>query len=378
MSEAKVVVCPQCGKKYKLAAAFEAASFQCKACAATVWVEKKPAASSARTKSGRGRSAGRAAGRKAKGGRAAPARHRARREPTEEPGEGSGERRPRYQRQKSKSGLIVGLVAVVIVGGVGVAYMVSKNKKEGGTSTAFRDLMEFPDGQAPEPAEVAANGAGTAAQKATQDAAAKKKEGETEGTEKDSAAKKGSDAVAEEEQPRPTKKLGGSRRKHADGRLRLSKWDPPPDIPHLKETTPEERKKIDEAIVTMMDPDMGRDSHIAKQDLVFMGKKAFPRVLASMAKIRDTITDVDNDEERLIESSLRLADGCLREMDGYLNAYNKTRLSIGCTKRYITYICRLHYKRWIKDLQKMPKMPGPHDPSLDHEEAKPEEFDGGK
>ncbi len=96
-----------------------------------------------------------------------------------------------------------------------------------------------------------------------------------------------------------------------------------------------------------------------------------------MAKIRDTITDVDNHDERMLESSLRLADGCLREMDGYLNAYNKTKLSIGCTKRYITYICRLHYKRWIKDLQKMPKMPGPHDPSLDHEEAQPEEFDGG-
>ena len=140
MSEAKVVVCPQCGKKYKLAAAFDAASFQCKACAATVWVEEKPAVSSRRTKSGRGRKAGRASGRKAKGGRPAPAPSRARRQRDEDPEDG-GERRPRYQRQKSKSGLIVGVVAAAVMAGLGIAFMMNKDKKDEGSSMASRDLL---------------------------------------------------------------------------------------------------------------------------------------------------------------------------------------------------------------------------------------------
>ncbi|MCZ6787527.1 MAG: hypothetical protein O7E54_10250 [Planctomycetota bacterium] len=139
--------------------------------------------------------------------------------------------------------------------------------------------------------------------------------------------------------------------------LKKSKWDPPANLGHLDETTNEERARIDKLIKTMLDPDMGRDSHKARQELVRFGKKAFPRILGEMAKIRDTITDKDDDEERLIESGLMLGDNCLREIDPYLNAFNKTVLRPGASKRYIVYILRLHYKRWMTDLNPPPKKP---------------------
>ena len=85
-------------------------------------------------------------------------------------------------------------------------------------------------------------------------------------------------------------------------------------------------------------------------------------ILAAAAKIRDVITDVDSMEERMLESSLKLADGALREMDGYLNAYGKPELKPGSEKRYIEYICRMHYKRWVTELSKMDGLPGPYDP----------------
>ncbi|MCK6460445.1 MAG: hypothetical protein L6Q95_11190, partial [Planctomycetes bacterium] len=40
----QICVCPQCGKKYKLKEGFDAKSFSCKACGATVWVGGKPPA----------------------------------------------------------------------------------------------------------------------------------------------------------------------------------------------------------------------------------------------------------------------------------------------------------------------------------------------
>ena len=152
--------------------------------------------------------------------------------------------------------------------------------------------------------------------------------------------------------------------------LKRSKWDPPTNLGHLDTTTNEERARIDKLVKTMLDPEVGREALEAKQELARYGKKAFPRILGEMARIRDSITDKDDMQERLIESGLKLADECLREMDGYLNAYKKATLRPGSSRRYITYICRLHYKRWIKDLQNMPKMPGPYDPTLDHEETK--------
>ncbi len=139
--------------------------------------------------------------------------------------------------------------------------------------------------------------------------------------------------------------------------------EPPVDLGHLESTPFRTRIEIDELVDLMIDVDAGRDPLDAKEALIAIGKPAFPRILGAMAKIRDTITDVDSDNERLIESSLKLADECLREMDGWLTAKGKTGLRPGSEKRYIGYICRLHYKRWMQKLKDMPEMPGPYDPS---------------
>ena len=72
MSEGKIVVCPQCGKKYKLKAEFDAATFSCKACAATISVKKKSASAPV---SGQRRRPG-APARKARGRAPAPTRGR--------------------------------------------------------------------------------------------------------------------------------------------------------------------------------------------------------------------------------------------------------------------------------------------------------------
>ena len=150
----------------------------------------------------------------------------------------------------------------------------------------------------------------------------------------------------------------GGKRKKKSGKL-TSRWDPPAELGHLDGTSAEDRKRIDDFITTMCDVDAGRDSLDAKEALIAIGKPAFPRILGAMAKIRDTITDVDSDGERLIESSLKLADECLREMDGWLTAKGKSSLRPGSEALYIAYICRLHYKRWTQKLQHMDEMPGP-------------------
>ena len=66
--------------------------------------------------------------------------------------------------------------------------------------------------------------------------------------------------------------------------------------------------------------------------------------------------------EGKLAGGLKLADEALREMDGYLTAKNKATLRPGSEKRYIAYIARLHYKRWLQTLRDMPKMPGPFGP----------------
>ena len=41
MAEAKICICPQCGKKFKVSAEADAASFACSQCGATVWIDGK-------------------------------------------------------------------------------------------------------------------------------------------------------------------------------------------------------------------------------------------------------------------------------------------------------------------------------------------------
>ena len=139
--DTKIVVCAQCGKKFQLKADFDAASFQCKGCGATVWVKKKPTEvqSTRKRRAGGGgsRAGGRAGGRARAGagagkGRAAAGRRgRARQE---EPQEEERPGRARYQRKKDNTPLILGGVAVVALAVVGILVM--SNKKDEGTQTA--------------------------------------------------------------------------------------------------------------------------------------------------------------------------------------------------------------------------------------------------
>jgi hypothetical protein len=145
--------------------------------------------------------------------------------------------------------------------------------------------------------------------------------------------------------------------------LPKSKWDPPTDIPHLESTSLVMRARIDRYVAILFDPLGGQDSIDAQTALIAIGKAAFPRVLSRMARMRDVITDVDSHDEHLAESSLKLADECLREMDGWLTAKGKSTLRPGSKRDYIQYICRLHYKRWEMWLKHLDKMPGPYDPT---------------
>ena len=149
----------------------------------------------------------------------------------------------------------------------------------------------------------------------------------------------------------PIRKLGSSR------------WNPPADLPHLESTPPELRKQIDDLIAVLVDVSAGRECLDARQKLIAIGKPAFPRILGAMAGIRDNLTDDDTLEERIEESTLKLCDEALREMDGYLTAMEKSYLRPGTNTRYVQYICRLHYKRWMQVLKDMEELPGPFDPS---------------
>jgi hypothetical protein len=100
-----------------------------------------------------------------------------------------------------------------------------------------------------------------------------------------------------------------------------------------------------------------------------------------MAKVRDTIADTDSMEERLIESSLKLADECLREMDGYLDAHDKAPIRPGTEKNYVEYVLRIHYRRWLDGmgstpLKDMETMPGPFDPNTMQKEEGADEESG--
>lgn len=150
----------------------------------------------------------------------------------------------------------------------------------------------------------------------------------------------------------------------------MGRFDPPATLGHLETTPPEQRKEIDGLVAVLLDPTAGRDSLEAKTRLAEIGKPAFLPILGKMAAIRDTISDVDSMEERLVESALMLADQCLRQMDGYLDTKGKAWIRPGTDWKYIKYILALHYRRWCDGLGSTPlkdldAMPGPFAPDAD-------------
>jgi len=142
----------------------------------------------------------------------------------------------------------------------------------------------------------------------------------------------------------------------------VSRWDPPADLPHLESTPPELRERIDALVAVLMDTDAGREALDAQQELAVIGKPAFPRVVGAMAALRDQLTDEDTFDQRLLESSLMLGDRTLRLMDGYLDSHGKAVIQPGADRKYVRYILRLHYKRWVQHLSQMDELPGPYDP----------------
>ncbi|MHC4549612.1 MAG: hypothetical protein ACYTEZ_12640 [Planctomycetota bacterium] len=130
--------------------------------------------------------------------------------------------------------------------------------------------------------------------------------------------------------------------------------DPPADLGHLASTPADQRQLIDALVARMLDPQAGRDSLTAKQELAAIGRPTFPVILGAMAGIRDRITDVDSTEERLLESSLKLADECLRGMDSYLDAQGQAPIRPGADRGYIEEILRVHYRRW-KEMRSRPR-----------------------
>jgi len=368
-TEGKIVVCPQCGKKYKLKEGFEAASFTCNGCSATVWV-KKPRKSSGPTskRAGSGRAGG-GSRRGSRGGkRGAPAlkaRGRAHRgEAVMDDGEGH---RQYVHKKDNSTAIVLALLGIVVVGGI-IFFVVSKGDDKDKTAQAPPSNVGATDDGggcgSTDPDGSSAGGTNKKTDGGTGDGQPAKAAGDGE------PVKEVGDGEATDR--KPIKKMGGASRQGA--KKGTSRWDPPADLGHLEDTPPEMRKKIDELIKTMMDYELGRESLDAKEALAAIGKPAFPRILGSMAKIRDSITDTNSHEEKRIESSLKLADGCLREMDGWLTAKHKSTLRPGSERKFIRYILRLHYKRWVQTLSKMPEMPGPFDPTQEYGGDAPEEY----
>jgi hypothetical protein len=402
MAEGKICVCPQCGKKYKLKEGFNAASFACTACGATVWAEGKPPAptrsavkSGSRTKSaGRGRGA-RSAGKAPPRSKVAARGRRGHEEEADDQEDRRG-RRGRARKKNNNGLLIVGALGGLVLVGIVVFVMMSDDKGsqtqtaeqgQAGTAHAGTGMPGDPTAMG-NPAAAAnaaagmADGSGNEGAKpaganiaAGNDAGGANAGGAKPAEPGGNDAKAGTNGTGDDaaEPKRLTgKTAGGSRR---------GRYDPPADLGHLESTPAEQRKEIDELIKLLIDPQAGRDSLIAKQKLALLGKPAFLPLLGAMAKIRDTITDVDSMEERLIESSLLLGDQCLREMDGYLESYNIQPIRPGTDKKYIEYILRLHYKRWVTTLEKMNEMPGAYDMTRaydDKDEDAPELQDGSK
>jgi hypothetical protein len=387
----QICVCPQCGKKYKLKEGFEAKSFSCKACGATVWVAGKPPApapTSKRPAAGEApspRKAGRAhaAAAHGKGGR------RSRRHGAEEHEEEGGRRGRGREKPKSNATVLMAVGAVAVIGIIVVIAVMSGKDKGGGkqqpvaeqpggtTGTGMAAAgADTPPTQPPAQPEAGTPEPATPSKPATPEAAPGQP---TEGA--DEPAEDGEKAPSPEGGENPTK-LGGGDKKTPEG---LGKWDPPSTLGHLDDTPPDLRKQIDELVAVLLDPDAGREVHEAKAKLAAIGKPAFLPILGKMAAIRDTITDDDNLGERKTESALMLADQCLREMDGYLEANGKAVIRPGTDKKYIKYILVLHYRRWTDGggkgatpLKDMPEMPGPFDPSKAPPQPDEEDEEAGK
>ena len=117
----------------------------------------------------------------------------------------------------------------------------------------------------------------------------------------------------------------------------------------------------------VLDPFAGSDCFDAKQKLAQIGKPAYLPILAKIAKMKDSFKWDNTHDDNVNMASVKLADECLRMMDGYLEANSIGVIRPGTDERYYGYVVRMHYKRWKETLEGLDKMPGPFDPSLEYE-----------
>ncbi|MFQ5845499.1 MAG: hypothetical protein ACE5JG_10990 [Planctomycetota bacterium] len=386
----EIVVCPRCGKKYRIRGGAAVSSFPCKECEAAVRVQPAEAprkggpggrrrrSAAARAKS---RPAGRGGGRRATrraaaaGSRARPegrgARHRAAGEPEEE---GERPHRGRYAAQRKKSNQMMiaitgGLLVVVVV--VAVVVMGGKKQQTAAPTGAGGDTVaQVPAGEAGGAGDTAPAG-GTAAPAADPASGGVPEPADTGAGRLNPGA-----AVTEPKDlgdpDHPETKRDFSKRKKKLGKKK--RWQADPNMPHLESTPPDERKKIDELVAVMCDPEAGIDSRLAREQLVAIGKAAFPRILGKMAQLRDQLSKDENlagdalIRQNLILSSVVQCDRALREMDGYLSSKNVQEIKIGHTREYVRYVSGQHLKRWEKVLKERAKMPGPYEAEYEEEE----------
>ena len=381
MSE-EIVVCPRCGKKYRLRAGAEVEAFPCKECGASVKVKQASmpvkgagrSASAARPKSkARGRTPARRSAARGRSGAAPAGRAKGRTRPQEE--EPQEERRPRsrYGAQRQKNNQVLIMVSGLMLVVVAVAIILSTGGKDEGQKVVKKVNPEQPTSEADLPPDPTVNPNAGAAGGVEEPAGATNA---APSTGEDMAVKPGG---VEEPPGNKVNKLGGRQIVRDKRGKKVSRYHAPTELPHLDSTAPGERKAIDEMIAVMVDDEAGGDSSIAREKLVAIGKAAFPRVLAQMARLRDKIPDgqnLDIDAQiacNLLMSSVSQCDRALRAMDFHLSSKGVQEVKIGHTREYVRYISGLHYKRWVTKLSEMDTMPGAYDGSAEYDESEEED-----
>lgn len=397
MAEAKICVCPQCGKKFKVSADADAASFACSACGATVWLDGKPKQpSGGRRKAGAGRAAGgrgaskgragaktggRAAGKAAAAAPTGRAKGRGRGKAhdagfTDEDGTHHGRR---HRKKEDNSNVIIAVIGLVVIIGL-VAFFLMSSGDDPKPTDPNQEQASNNSGT-----DATGSGSGTGTDKAATGTEAGKTDPGTAGTEAaDTTEPDGTEATdpgAATDTPKADepKKLTAqkARYKRVNGKkVRISKYNPPEDLkPHIESTPADKRKEIDDLIDTMFDADAGGDCHRAKKKLIALGKPAFLPILQRMVVSKKLVKWDRSIDDNQLMSSVRLADEVLREMDGWIEAKNVRRIVPGSDERYYDYVLRIYYRRWLTALKDLETMPGPYDPSVEYEGDKETEED---
>jgi hypothetical protein len=354
------IACPTCQKKYRLGDRFPAV-FTCKSCGtamdlssfpgAVVAPQPAPAATPAAAgdagapagASSRARAGARSASRS---GARAGARRRGRARDEEE-GDDEGGRRGRLPPKKSVSpallwGSVGGLVVVV---GVMIAVLSSKDKAEEPetVATGTSGMGEGPGLSVPSPASTtpaaAPSGSGDAAPAA--------------GTPGEGSPGASATPAAPGTGPAPVEPPKEGPKWYAPNKAEIKPKDHHPDA------TPEERQKIDALIETAVFVNAGRDSTDAEKELVTIGLKAAPRIVNVFHRVK---TSPEGFDTRLGLMKAAIADRMLRRMDGVIErrfSPKNTLIHASSDPKHAEKIAR--WWNWWWDVEEWKKAHAPWD-----------------